>query len=114
MMHDIVIAAQLWILVFDCVEAVWAGSNNSTMFSCIRTMAVMACMSIFLPSKVEPVVIECLDILLSLRLPQVLVTDAACRITGTGLFGTKNRIIDLCRLQNFCHCGGNLLVTQVE
>src|SRR5581483_7183958 len=117
MMNNIVVAADLWVLVLDRVEAVWTGRDDGAMLCRDGGAAIAGSVPIVTVAQrgeIKAVVVQRLNILLSLHLPQVLVADATSWIARAGLLGTEDGEIDVGRLQDLRHRGCDLLVAAVE
>src|SRR5581483_5857535 len=113
MMNNIVVAADLWVLVLDRVEAVWTGRDDGAMLCRDGGAAIAGSVPIVTVAQrgeIKAVVVQRLNILLSLHLPQVLVADATSWIARAGLLGTEDGEIDVGRLQDLRHRGCDLLV----
>src|SRR5690348_4677540 len=116
-MYHIVVPAKLRILTPDGIETVWAGRDDRALLRCYSRWAIarrVPVMSIAHISRIEAVAIQRLDVLLSLHLPQVFVTNTPRGIACAGLFGAENGKIDLRRFQYFGNRGCNLLIAPVE
>ena len=118
MVHHFIVAAKLWILVLDGVEAVRAGSDDRAMLRGYSSRAIARYMTVvpgaMTGAGIEAVSIQRLDILLGHHLPQVFVADAPCGIACAPFFGSKNSEVDLSSQQDFCYSGCHSLVAPVE
>ena len=92
MVHHLVVAAELRVLVGECVEAVGALRDD----------------------LLDAHAVERLDVLAGEHLEQVLVARAASRVAGAVLGRTENGEVDAGTLQQLRHGLGDLLVLVVE